>query len=81
MVRALRLLRRLRWRRATLARELLGYARLVFAGILLQAVIPGSPLRGVVAERAWLVWAIVFLLAMTLDGAKDRDAAHEGVGS
>jgi len=42
----LMLLRRLRWRRSTFTRELLGYGRLVFAGILLQNLIPSGFFAG-----------------------------------
>ncbi len=68
MVRIRATLRQIRWRRRTLVRRLFAYAQLVFAGIILQVVVPESQIRGVAAVMSFALWVGMELLALGLDG-------------
>ncbi len=49
-------------------RRLFAYAQLVFAGIILQVVVPESQIRGVAAVMSFALWVGMELLALGLDG-------------
>ncbi len=61
-----------RWRRRTVVRVLLSHAQLLFAGIFLQGLIPGSHVGGWLIVASLLIWAGPVLFALSLDGSEEE---------
>ncbi len=54
--------------RRLFARTLMAHAQLVFAALVVQAIVPGSQVRGPIAAAATAIWVAVSLAALWIEG-------------
>ena len=63
-------LQRIRWRRRTVVQVMLAHAQLLFAGVFLQGLIPGTHIGNWLITTTLIVWAGTILSALSLDGLR-----------